>query len=334
MPLFASVQIKALMVLITTRPVPTHMPGITLLAYTCRDATCKQMAMLNEVTDRCAEDTFRSYIAAFQRNKSGPGDDEMLLLMPQSDYTGHLAFLKDSDKLLGGKAASALLICALGERRVVNAVATMAFSAETGGETHFNNVALLLDAIAGSVLSSLPHSTKTLRKKRGGYGSCLIQPANEGQSLWVVVDARRAKCRRMIDALKSIEDATSTDRTACVVVVAGTDGLRRHMELRLPPPAQQGSSAGATSATAGAGCATASAAACSRRAGCATGTDAADPCAATAASGCAAASAWCWQSVLAPADQQPQAEAFSCEGCPGCLQRAKWCGKAYSACCA
>ena len=330
MPLFASVQIKALMALITTRPVPTHMPGITLLAYTCRDATCKQMAMLNEVTDRCAEDTFRSYIAAFQRNKSGPGDDEMLLLMPQSDYTGHLAFLKDSDKLLGGKAASALLICALGERRVVNAVATMAFSAETGGETHFNNVALLLDAIAGSVLSSLPHSTKTLRKKRGGYGSCLIQPANEGQSLWVVVDARRAKCRRMIDALKSIEDATSTDRTACVVVVAGTDGLRRHMELRLPPPAQQPVPAPPAQQPVPA---------------------AQQPVPPPAAAAPAALLALMQQilaqpqpPVAAPPPAHGAGNLYShlpisslkrkCEGCPGCLQRAKWCGKAYSACCA
>ena len=139
-------------------------------------------------------------------------------------------------ELVGGQTASTLFTRALGERRFIQALVAMAFSAEASGEQHFNNVARLLDAVVGSIRSSLPASTGELRKKRGGYSTVLLN-LNEEKVLFAAVDAKRKNCRRMNDALKSVEDANGTDGTACVLAVAGTETLRVHMERRLPTPA-------------------------------------------------------------------------------------------------
>ena len=237
-PIICQCADQALMALIRTRPVATHDPGIIVFAYVCEDATNEQMAMLTDATDRCAEQTFRQFIAAFRTRTGDLDGDVMYLLLPQTTHTGHLAYEAYSDKLLGGQKASTLFTRAIGEPRFINTMAAMAFSAEQSGEPHFDNVGRLLDAVVSSIRSSLPTSTRELPKQRGGYSTVLFKPAkNEEKVLLAAVDAKRKNCRRMSDARKSIEDANGTGGTACVLVVAGTEDLRVHMERRLPTPA-------------------------------------------------------------------------------------------------
>jgi hypothetical protein len=164
----------------------------------------------------------------------------MFLLLPKTIHSGHFAYAAASDKLLGGQTASTLLTRALGEPPFISAMVDMAFSAERSGETHFDNVATMLAAVLDSLRSSLPSLTRELFRRRGGYTTALIKPAvNEPKVVLATIDIRRfhVKCKRMGDALKSIEDAKGTDGRAIVLAVAGIETLKLHMVRRLPTPA-------------------------------------------------------------------------------------------------